>query len=219
MRLRWAVLAVALVMFSGCLEGLISQPQSTQTVYSYPENMSDEDSAAMHNAEGAAMLAVRTGAASLYPNPQFTSGHTRTDNVSEICTVGYTERVRDVPDGDRKAVFEEYNVSFPKNATMRAAIFGMYEVDHFIPLALGGSNDISNLWLQPRDPRPGYKEKDRVETYLHKQVCDGTMSLEDARQKMRTDWYGVYQSISGGANPPGNDADQEDSSLVAIPAT
>jgi hypothetical protein len=35
-----------------------------------------------------------------------------------------------------------------------------------------------------------------VENYLHKQVCDGAMSMADAQSIIATDWFSVYQSMS-----------------------
>jgi hypothetical protein len=48
------------------------------------------------------------------------------------------------------------------------------------------------LWLEPADPRPGFNEKDHVENYLHREVCNGHASLKDAQEKIRVDWYQVY---------------------------
>jgi hypothetical protein len=103
---------------------------------------------------------------------------------------GYTATVRNVPDSVHKMVFVEYGLS-PTQPQ------GAYEVDHFIPLELGGSNDIKNLFPEAAEPRPGFHEKDLVENYLHKQVCDGHMTLEDAQNAIRTDWYKVYLSMKG----------------------
>jgi hypothetical protein len=62
-----------------------------------------------------------------------------------------------------------------------------------ISLELGGSNDISNLWPEAADPTPGFHQKDQVENYLHKQVCDGKLSLKQAQQEIATDWLQVYK--------------------------
>src|SRR6266568_858009 len=35
------------------------------------------------------------------------------------------------------------------------------EVDHLIPLELGGADTKANLWPQPYEPRPGAHEKDK----------------------------------------------------------
>ena len=68
-----------------------------------------------------------------------------------------------------------------------------YELDHLIPLDLGGCPDCSeNLWLEPYAPQPGARQKDEVEAYLHKQVCHGSISLDAAQKAIAGDWYKVY---------------------------
>jgi len=62
---------------------------------------------------------------------------------------------------------------------------GQYEVDHLIPLELGGSNAIANLWPEPA---PGYHAKDRVETVLHHRVCDARGGLIKAQEAIAADW-------------------------------
>jgi hypothetical protein len=69
------------------------------------------------------------------------------------------------------------------------------EVDHLISLELGGSNDIKNLWPEPYLPRPGARQKDVLENWLHKQVCSGKMPLSDAQRMIATDWYAPYLAI------------------------
>jgi hypothetical protein len=57
-----------------------------------------------------------------------------------------------------------------------------YEEDHLISLDLGGNpTDPRNLWPQPYKPKPGAREKDVVERYLHARVCSGKMTLTDAQ--------------------------------------
>jgi hypothetical protein len=71
-----------------------------------------------------------------------------------------------------------------------------YEEDHFISLELGGNpRDPRNLWPEAYNPKPGAKEKDQVENYLHKRVCSGAMTLQEAQQAIITDWYRVYLQI------------------------
>jgi len=131
----------------------------------------------------------KTGPASLYPDPNLTPGDTFPVTKEQVCTPGYAGSVRAVSVAEKKAVYAEYNIPYvPKN----------YEVDHFISLELGGSNDKKNLWPEPYDPRPGAHEKDRVENYLHAQVCNGSISLEEAQKEISTDWYAVYQQMQAG---------------------
>ncbi len=54
---------------------------------------------------------------------------------------------------------------------------------------------MANLWPEAAKPRPGYHEKDRVENFLHKQVCDGKMSLEEAQKQIATNWLDVYKRL------------------------
>ncbi len=107
--------------------------------------------------------------------------------TDQICKPGYSSQVRNVPDSEKNQVYAEYNI------THHSA--GEYEVDHLISLELGGSNEIANLWPEPAEPRPGFHEKDKVENYLHDQVCSGAMSLQDAQAQIANDWLAVYQKM------------------------
>ena len=44
-------------------------------------------------------------------------------------------------------------------------------------------------------PDGGARYKDRVERYLNRQVCSGQMTLAEAQEAIRADWYRVYQSM------------------------
>ena len=106
---------------------------------------------------------------------------------NDICVPGYSSQVRNVPESEKNQVYAEYGIA--------SHTTGQYEVDHLISLELGGSNDIANLWPEPAEPRPGFHEKDKVENYLHDQVCSGAMALSDAQYTIATDWLSVYQSM------------------------
>ena len=108
--------------------------------------------------------------------------------VAQICKPGYSSSVRNVPESEKNQVYAEYGI-----ATHTA---GEYEVDHLISLELGGSNDIANLWPEAASPTPGFHEKDKVENYLHKQVCDHKISLKQAQQEIATDWLSVYTATT-----------------------
>ncbi len=105
----------------------------------------------------------------------------------QVCVPGYSQGVRNVPDSVKNQVFAEYGIT--------SHTTGEYEVDHLISLELGGSNDIANLWPEPAEPRPGFHEKDKVENYLHKQVCDGAMTRADAQSIISTNWLSVYNQM------------------------
>ena len=49
-----------------------------------------------------------------------------------------------------------------------------------------------NLWPEAIQGKPGALEKDEVEYYLYRQVCDGKMTLAAAQEGVRTDWRQYY---------------------------
>src|SRR3989344_3602794 len=125
-----------------------------------------------------------------FPEPACTPGAIFADVTAEqTCVSGYTKTVRSVSTSLKKKVYKSYGIAYPPP-------FGTYEADHFIPLTLGGSNDIANLFPESADPRPGFKEKDLVENYLHQQVCAGKIGLSAAQRAIATDWVAFYNSIS-----------------------
>ena len=105
----------------------------------------------------------------------------------KICVSGYSSSVRSVPASEKDAVYAEYGITH--HAT------GEYEVDHFVSLELGGSNDISNLFPEAAEPKPGFHEKDKVENYLHDRVCKGNMTLADAQRQIATNWLAAYDQM------------------------
>lgn len=71
------------------------------------------------------------------------------------------------------------------------------ELDHLVPLGLGGASDTRNLWPQPDQGHPaqfdpqdpfGINGKDGVEDRLHTAVCAGQVGLLAAQRAFATDW-------------------------------
>ena len=110
-----------------------------------------------------------------------------TATKAAICKPGYTQWVRNVPASEKNQVYAEYGI---KSHTP-----GQYEIDHFVPLELGGSNAIANLWPEAASPTPGFHQKDRVENYLHDQVCSRAISLKQAQIEIATNWRVVYNRM------------------------
>jgi len=129
-----------------------------------------------------------------YPDPYCTPGAIFNVTKDQICIAGYSSTVRNVSDSEKAQVFADYGIISHTS--------GQYEIDHFISLELGGSNEITNLWPEPANPVPGFHEKDKVENYLHRQVCSGALSLAQAQTLERTDWVGVYYSLGLPLNTP-----------------
>lgn len=101
----------------------------------------------------------------------------------DVCTPGYTKLVRDVDSKKKKEVFKRYGIP---------QVPWAYEVDHLVSLELGGSNELTNLWPEAYDSPSGARQKDVVENYLHRQVCAGKITLKQAQELIKGDWYKIY---------------------------
>jgi hypothetical protein len=83
-----------------------------------------------------------------------------------------------------------YNVEKPEVNTGDDQIC---ELDHLVPLELGGADGMGNIWPEcgPNavvlDERH-FKIKDRVENYLANEVRAGRLSLNDAQRGISQDW-------------------------------
>ena len=101
-----------------------------------------------------------------------------------ICASGYTKFVRPATsytNGVKKKLMREAGID--------EARIGDYELDHIVPLALGGHpRKLSNLMLQPWQGEHGAKLKDGLEVRLQSLVCHGTLDLTDAQVCIAQDW-------------------------------
>ena len=108
---------------------------------------------------------------------------------STVCVKGYTKTVRPpayYTNKLKKTQIIEYGYvdTNPKH----------YEEDHLIPLSIGGSpNDPLNLWPQPRLSEWNAQKKDILELRIYKLVCDGVVTLDEARQAMAHNWIDAYK--------------------------
>jgi hypothetical protein len=122
--------------------------------------------------------------------------------AQDICRPSYTQGIRQPRFNDKVEAFANYGISIHDR--------DVYAVDHLIPIALGGSNTIANLWPQPYDDVAGANQKNQLERQLRGLVCSNLLSLADAQRAIATDWwqaYGTYMSLtilpgSAGPEPP-----------------
>jgi hypothetical protein len=125
-------------------------------------------------------------AAQSLPNPKLTPGKVRTTSVREICSPKFrTAKYRKTTLAQKKAVCHSYGV---KNCPR----YGAMELDHLVPLELGGADDTRNIFVQMA---PWYHEKDKLENFLHAAVCSGTMSLPAAQQCIAKNWIACKQRL------------------------
>lgn len=112
------------------------------------------------------------------PNPKLTPGALCTKNDPNFETLRYPEQIaycrRNIPTAEKNTIAASYGV--PQGR------FAAYEFDHYIPLALGGSDDATNLWPQPRDEAT---DKDKLEDLLFHELSAGQVTQADAVAQIR----------------------------------
>ncbi len=124
------------------------------------------------------------------PDPGCTPGAIRSVTLARLCTRGYTARVRNVPAALKASVYAAYGIA--------SHTAGSYEVDHLIPLELGGSNARANLWPERA---PGFGRKDALENAYHDAVCSGTLGFAVAQRQMARYWLHYAPKAPASAAP------------------
>jgi hypothetical protein len=65
-------------------------------------------------------------------------------------------------------------------------------------VCLGGSDDPSNLWAEPRrgiEPKWNAEAKDRLEHIVCEMVCDQQLDLAKMQKALAGDWIAAYHKI------------------------
>jgi hypothetical protein len=100
---------------------------------------------------------------------------------STICVPGWTATVR-----PPASYTNRLKVRLMRTHGLPLELIGDFQLDHQIPLALGGApSDQRNLQLEDADDA---EQKDEVEKCLARAVCAGRISLDDARRRISSDW-------------------------------
>lgn len=127
--------------------------------------------------------------ASYLPNLKLTPGDTLKVNKEDLCGSKYENFDGSIPISLKRKVFDLYGIRGDKLIP--------YNVDHLIPVGLGGSNSLKNLWPQPVSGEWSYHKKNKLEQRLHKLVCSGELDPERAQQEISTDWVSAYEKYLG----------------------
>jgi hypothetical protein len=151
---------------------------------------------------------IRTGKTILLGHRTKTSGCRRSALPDRRCSPGayyalltrkvicgsrfHTSNIRNVPQSEKFAVEHEYG--------MAETYYGRsLEIDHIVPLELGGSNSIANLFPEPGRGKANYHVKDQLENRLHDLVCSKQLGLLSARRQIASNWKRSYRRIFGHA--------------------
>jgi len=119
------------------------------------------------------------------PDGRLTPGAALLVDRRKLCTEPNIKN-KEVPVALRRRVLEEYGVA---SAEPRA-----YEIDYLITPALGGADDIHNLWPQSYSSTAWNADvKDALEDRLREMVCDGNLDLTEAQREIAANWIAAYK--------------------------
>ena len=123
--------------------------------------------------------------ASALPQRRLTPGVAHTVRIEDLCSAQGIENDPAVDPSLEQAVFKEYG--------LQGTAQNSYEIDFLITPALGGAEDIHNLWPQPYTSTWNSRTKDQLENHLHELVCQGKVQLSTAQGEIATDWISAYK--------------------------
>jgi hypothetical protein len=127
--------------------------------------------------------------APLRPDPQLTPGAVASTDMTLICQPGYARSVRHTSGKLKAQIYREYQID---------RRHGHYEIDHLIPLSLGGADAGENLWPESFDTQPwNATVKDRLEVFFHAEVCAGRIPIGKAQAEIAGDWIAAYKRYLG----------------------
>lgn len=118
------------------------------------------------------------------PDDKLTPGVVASTDEKEVCATGpngtYSQQHRQTSSAMKKQVYQRYGIDKKSRD---------FEIDHRLPLALGGKDDVENLWPQEGWKHPSYHDKDKCEVALWKAVCKKhIMALATAQGILLGDW-------------------------------
>ncbi len=139
-----------------------------------------------------ATLALRTRKAERaglsMPNPILTPGVAAPVSRDMVCSASEADETRIISTALAITVFNHYGISNPRSRA--------YEVDYLITPALGGAEDVRNLWPQPYASGVwNSRVKDALEDRLRTMVCEGRMDLSAAQGELARDWIAAYKKL------------------------
>jgi hypothetical protein len=122
----------------------------------------------------------------LLPNSTLTPGVALAIQRKDVCAAEDNDPSWLIPSSLQQKALQEYGVA-PSQA-------GEYQLDYLIPPALGGTNDIRNLWPEPYSQTAwNAHAKDALENRLRELVCQGQLDLPEAQRDIAADWISAYK--------------------------
>lgn len=131
----------------------------------------------------------------ILPDPELTPGIVTPLDTKAVCSMKWDKDKRFVTAAMKHQVFTSYGLIGNLDRSCKGKRH--FEVDHLVSRELGGADEIRNLWPQCYSGHWNAVLKDRVENRLHKEVCAGTITLEQAQDEIRSDYRVPYRRYFG----------------------
>ena len=123
------------------------------------------------------------------PDNNLTPGAIATTDTNVFCHSGYSKTVRHTSGRLKHEIYQEYGID---KKSVRA------EVDHRVPLEIGGADIKENLWIQIYDTHPyNATLKDHLENRAREMVCSGQITAEQGQAWFLGDWRLAYDQQFG----------------------
>jgi hypothetical protein len=127
------------------------------------------------------ILASPVKAQTAVPDPTITPGVVRTTDAADVCSHG-TNQLRHMSRERSDAIMADHGLPGGRHSD--------YEIDHLIPLGIGGADSDANLWPEPRvsiEPEWNAERKDQLEAKLRALVCAGRLDIVVAQKAVADD--------------------------------
>jgi len=134
------------------------------------------------------------------PDASKTPGLARSGlSKATICATKWGKDERHVTQAMKDKVFSLYGYSgYQDKRCVPDPNVKTCEIDHLISREVGGADDVSNLWPQAYGSTPWNAHlKDKLENRLHKELCKGNITLQEARDSLTNDWRIAYRKYYG----------------------
>ncbi len=121
--------------------------------------------------------------------PASAPGKVASTRVAEICAIDhgmtYSQRHRITSAALKRYIFLRDLGRIPTGRERRT-----WEIDHRVPLCLGGADEAANLWAQH-----GYADKDLDEAFACRSVCNGDLPISTAQACFMGDLRNLTQCL------------------------
>ena len=142
------------------------------------------------------------------PDPIVTPGDAQNISLAEIKKLrSAPARLPNIPSDVKRRVFLSYGLRVDETN---------YQLDHLIPLSLGGSDAAKNLWPHSRKGSFWTVEKKlTLEKRVYRLVCAGRLSLIAARREVASNWPKAYRKYVDSTAPMLPERSPDNSSISA----